>query len=183
MKTRLNLTKIVLVLLALFGSLHTASAFYDPGVQRWLNRDPLAAQTPQDHRLWGNKLQIEVEQAANLYWPFGNEPISHKDPDGKLLGPVIIIIVVGIVVSGCSKAPPPQPGDPYGCWGAGNPHGLPKGGPAKPVNCLDIRTGCFQCCDDKFPINGGNPDDWAACTVTCEANYTWCVAPSTSKAR
>jgi len=35
------MTGIALVLLALFGSLHTASAYYDPGVQRWLNRDPL----------------------------------------------------------------------------------------------------------------------------------------------
>jgi hypothetical protein len=42
MKTKLNLTKIALVVLALFGSLHNASAYYDPGVQRWLNRDPIS---------------------------------------------------------------------------------------------------------------------------------------------
>jgi hypothetical protein len=41
MNTRVNLTKIPMVVLALFGSLHTASAYYDPGVQRWINRDPI----------------------------------------------------------------------------------------------------------------------------------------------
>src|SRR5258708_7108767 len=41
MKTRLHTTGIGLVLLFLLGSLHTASAFYDPGMQHWINLDPL----------------------------------------------------------------------------------------------------------------------------------------------
>jgi len=41
MKTRMNVAGMVLMLLALLSSPHTASAYYDPGVQRWINRDPL----------------------------------------------------------------------------------------------------------------------------------------------
>jgi hypothetical protein len=41
MELRLNLTRMGLVLVILLGGLHTARAFYDPGSQRWLNRDPL----------------------------------------------------------------------------------------------------------------------------------------------
>ena len=38
MKPRMYLSVLELVLLVLLGSLSTARAFYDPGVQRWLNR-------------------------------------------------------------------------------------------------------------------------------------------------
>ena len=40
-KTRTNMILLVLTMLAYFSSLHLASAFYDPGAQRWLNRDPI----------------------------------------------------------------------------------------------------------------------------------------------
>ena len=42
MKTRTNLSMLVLTLLGYFSSLHPASAFYDPGTQRWPNQDPIA---------------------------------------------------------------------------------------------------------------------------------------------
>jgi RHS repeat-associated protein len=38
---RNRLAPILMPLLLLLASLHTASAYYDPGVQRWINRDPL----------------------------------------------------------------------------------------------------------------------------------------------
>ena len=41
MKARNNIVLIVLALLAYWLGLCNASAFYDPGQQRWLNRDPL----------------------------------------------------------------------------------------------------------------------------------------------
>lgn len=41
MKTRINAAMVVLGLLAYFSGLCSANAFYDPGTQRWLNRDPI----------------------------------------------------------------------------------------------------------------------------------------------
>jgi uncharacterized protein RhaS with RHS repeats len=65
MELRLNLTRIGLVLIILLGGLHTARAFYDPGSQRWLNRDP-----------------IEEIGGFNLYGFVNNSPISTVDPLG-----------------------------------------------------------------------------------------------------
>jgi hypothetical protein len=42
MKTQLKPLLCALTLLALFSAPSLASAYYDPGVQRWINRDPLA---------------------------------------------------------------------------------------------------------------------------------------------
>jgi len=41
MKTHMKRLLGFLILLALFSAPHLASAYYDPGVQRWINRDPL----------------------------------------------------------------------------------------------------------------------------------------------
>jgi hypothetical protein len=62
MKTKPNLAMITLVMLALFGSLHTASAYYDPGIQRWINRDP-----------------IHESGGINLYCFLGNSPTRGVD--------------------------------------------------------------------------------------------------------
>lgn len=51
--------------LALLFAASTASAFYDPGTQRWLNRDP-----------------IEELDGINLYQPLKNSPASQYDPTG-----------------------------------------------------------------------------------------------------
>jgi hypothetical protein len=40
MKTKTNTLMMVVALLAYLVGLCNASAFYDPGAQRWLNRDP-----------------------------------------------------------------------------------------------------------------------------------------------
>lgn len=42
MKTKTHLSLILVALLAYWVGLCNASAFYDPGTQRWLNRDPIA---------------------------------------------------------------------------------------------------------------------------------------------
>src|SRR5580765_2148016 len=42
MKAQLHLICMAVMAVTLLGSLQTASAYYDPGVQRWLNRDPIA---------------------------------------------------------------------------------------------------------------------------------------------
>ena len=41
MKTRMYLSGLRLVLLVLLGTMSSARAYYDPGEQRWLNRDPI----------------------------------------------------------------------------------------------------------------------------------------------
>ena len=79
MKMRQNLTDIALVVLALFGSLHTASAYYDPGIQRWMNRDPFMEPGFETVR---NDVPVssrrflspgEVLERSNLYVFIGNE--------------------------------------------------------------------------------------------------------------
>jgi len=42
MKTQSKALVWTLALLALLSATNLASAYYDPGVQRWINRDPLA---------------------------------------------------------------------------------------------------------------------------------------------
>jgi hypothetical protein len=56
-----------LVLLVLLGSLCTARAYYDPGVQRWLNRDP-----------------IQEQGGINFYRVVQNDPITKVDAFGLI---------------------------------------------------------------------------------------------------
>ncbi len=54
-----------LTLLALFSAPPLASAYYDPGVQRWINRDPM-----------------QEAGGMNPYQFIGNSPVSFVDTDG-----------------------------------------------------------------------------------------------------
>src|ERR1019366_8510878 len=56
-----------LTLLALLTAPHLASAYYDPGVQRWINRDP-----------------IGTRGGVNLYGFVRNRPLGVADRDGRL---------------------------------------------------------------------------------------------------
>jgi hypothetical protein len=62
---RNNLPPTLICLLLLLISLRTASAYYDPGVQRWISRDPVAE-----------------EGGLNLYEFEENAPVSFLDADG-----------------------------------------------------------------------------------------------------
>lgn len=53
------------IVLALLASTQFTSAFYDPTVQRWINRDPLGEQG-----------------GANLYGHVGNDPLNRVDSFG-----------------------------------------------------------------------------------------------------
>jgi hypothetical protein len=55
----------LLSVLALLSAAPAASAYYDPGVQRWINRDPAGK-----------------EEGVNLYAFAENNPLSHHDPLG-----------------------------------------------------------------------------------------------------
>ncbi len=67
MKTRTNLILMLLALLVYFSSVSTVLAFYDPGTQRWLNRDP-----------------IQEPGGINLYNCVGNNPVNKIDPLGLI---------------------------------------------------------------------------------------------------
>ena len=62
MKLLPNLRSIGLILAILLASLTTASAFYDPGLQRWLNRDP-----------------VEERGGTNLFAFAFNNPVNIAD--------------------------------------------------------------------------------------------------------
>lgn len=79
MNPRINWTKILLVLMALFGGLHTAKAYYDPGTQRWLNRDPVYE--AGFGKLRGSR-PLLPELDLNPYRFVGNEPVLKVDPLG-----------------------------------------------------------------------------------------------------
>jgi uncharacterized protein RhaS with RHS repeats len=68
MKTQMKHTIWFLTLLALLAAPHLASAYYDPGVQRWINRDP-----------------VEERGGLNLYAFVVNNPIGRADSYGLKL--------------------------------------------------------------------------------------------------
>jgi hypothetical protein len=79
-----------LTLLALFSAPRLASAYCDPGVQRWINRDPLwsypqilpavSRMVPRASRVAGGLSDVLGE--ANLYELVRNDPVAHVDPLG-----------------------------------------------------------------------------------------------------
>ena len=78
-------TIIVLALLTYWLGLCNASAFYDPGTQRWLNRDLLGDKefglvTRKGTDL--NKRPVERHEGANLYHSFKNSPLNAFDVFG-----------------------------------------------------------------------------------------------------
>lgn len=97
MKAEKNAVLVVVALLYWLG-LCNASAFYDPGAQRWLNRDPLgdlgslayfASSLVQDNEsddsgeLTGDELLGAWSQVnLNLHAVAGNNPIGATDPEG-----------------------------------------------------------------------------------------------------
>ncbi len=67
-----NLTRTLVCLVTLLAA-HVASAFYDPTLQRWLNRDP-----------------VGEAGGVNLYRFVENGPVGGYDPDGRILGQPIL---------------------------------------------------------------------------------------------
>jgi hypothetical protein len=75
----------------------TASAYYDPGEQRWINRDP-----------------IQEQGGLNIYQFVANNPSSKADVDGRYLIPTVRDVKECgkedwiAANQGCKKD--------YGCW-------------------------------------------------------------------
>ena len=97
MKTRVKYLTIILIA-AFVGMAEVANAFYDPGLQRWINRDPLgdsgslayksAASAPHSEPRGsgevsnGQVLDAWIEVNRNLYGAMHNDPSSQMDPLG-----------------------------------------------------------------------------------------------------
>ena len=85
MKVKPNTVLIVLALLAYWFGLCNASAFYDPGMQRWLNRDPFqdyAVFRRIERATWEEMQFLSSEGLRNPYQFAHNRPISGVDIDG-----------------------------------------------------------------------------------------------------
>ncbi len=70
MQSNIKLLTVVLTVV-LVGMVEVANAFYDPGLQRWINRDP-----------------IQEEGGGNLFQFVGNDSINAVDPLGEYGNPV-----------------------------------------------------------------------------------------------
>jgi hypothetical protein len=93
MKAKTNTALIIVALLAYWVSLCNASAFYDPCMQRWLNRDPCGDLERERLALPGlDNLELrplqapppfEKQEGPNLYEFVKNQPLQNIDPDGR----------------------------------------------------------------------------------------------------
>jgi RHS repeat-associated protein len=89
-----------LTLVALLAAPHLASAYYDPGVQRWLNRDPVAE---KGFELLRGGDGYGGAGAANLYAFAANDPADRIDALG--LNPIEIIEILTPPDAGGSACP------------------------------------------------------------------------------
>jgi RHS repeat-associated protein len=78
MKTQMKPSIWFLTLLALLTAPHLASAYYDPGVQRWINRDPV--QEPGFELVRGGALWPYLNRGAFQF--VENDPLDEIDPLG-----------------------------------------------------------------------------------------------------
>ena len=115
-----NIKRLLLILIAAFvGLVEVANAFYDPGLQRWINRDP-----------------IQEDGGVNLYGFINNKIGSSVDPDGLqcfIGGIPPILVSQPPIVPPRLMLPPPRPYiPPYGLrpipfrpgsWGRTGPDG------------------------------------------------------------
>ncbi len=67
MRTNIRSFVVLLMPLVVFAMAQVASAFYDPNLQRWVNRDP-----------------ISENGGINLYAVVANDPVNRVDRDGRL---------------------------------------------------------------------------------------------------
>lgn len=95
MKMKTNVILIVMGFVVYWIGLCNASAFYDPGTQRWLNRDPLGElgfEIGRGHQTF-KSMQLfprfaELSEGADLYEFVRNNPNGFVDTDG--LGTIVI---------------------------------------------------------------------------------------------
>lgn len=76
MKTQRYLLKVLLLLLSLWAWPQAVHAYYDPGAQRWINRDPIGEEGGY------NLYVVALNSMVNKTDPFG---LAEKDVNGSVL--------------------------------------------------------------------------------------------------
>lgn len=104
---------------------------YDPGLQRWLNRDPLNDTASLSLATATHQVLPAAKHRVNEFAAMRNYPTGLVDPDGRIPVAVIIIppIIAGIAIflEGCSSKPK-GPGCCYVCWSVTSAQKTPDGG-------------------------------------------------------
>ena len=112
MKAKANTVLMVVALMAYWIGLCNARAFYDPGIQRWLNRDPLmdAGSTVFD--------QMSQRTSSKLFRHEQRQPNGYEFVNNA---PVIQFDLFGLWSPGLPYNVPPGPAcDAYGCGSKGS---------------------------------------------------------------
>lgn len=152
-KTRRLRSLLALVLFGLTSSLTSVHAWYDPGVQRWVNRDPLGDESRTELNGHRNFIvaRIRLSSDRNLYQFVYNSPVGVNDPDGRvpIEGPVVMPGMRGF----------PQCPAPCGklcraaCWAAAAAASVltcPESGPGAAA-CAAAWAAAASLCSDSCP--------------------------------
>jgi hypothetical protein len=144
-------------------------AYYDPGVQRWINRDPIAdesslAQVTMDPP---SDAMDALSMAGNPYSFGKNGPVDHLDPDGRTaitiaIGGGVIAVGTGIcyLVPSCRDAMVRATKDLLQ-WLAGQLTDCKTGSPwvsgpkcKQWLNAPTVAT-CTACCEEQMGFRQG----------------------------
>jgi len=107
MKAKTNALLLVAALIVYWIGLCNASAFYDPGAQRWLNRDPIGENAGANlYEIVGNDLEDNCD-LYGLLLIIGNPVVA--DP---IIDPIIRPISIPFRFPAPRPAPAPKPSPP-----------------------------------------------------------------------
>ena len=179
---------VLLSLLTFWLGLCNGSAFYDPGTQRWLNRDPiqedggmnlyeLTKNDPINYvDIWGCDIDIYGGGTGNR-----NNPFPVQSP-GKICGYINGKPIYCLPPKPSPKPPqkPPQPpksnpscpltfDDPKHCWKS--PDKALKGTETWQVACEMSYESCTACC----AIDYGQSGPLQSCVDNCTAQRSACI--------
>lgn len=185
MKTNIQKFVILTIFLAYFSSQHSALAYYDPGLQRWLNRDPVAEYGGIN--LFGccnndllDRLDVFGLDIAGYGWGTGdhNDPPPIATAPGRICGWINGKPVWCLPKGPTPRCPAPKPqpptssggsgpddDDPKHCWKAPDP--LLKGTEAWSAAVTMAEEQCNACCARDYFKDPGIK--WQACTANCAA--------------
>jgi RHS repeat-associated protein len=129
--------------------------FYDPGTQRWINRDPLGEKGLEAIRRSAVNLNLpsEAVEGPNLYAYVGNSPTSRTDPKGLFESQW-----PKNLVAACLKC----------------------GGPAgRAACCIWANRVCVEGCVEEYgvaaPPDQENPTLYKICILDCAKNAAKCA--------
>ncbi len=147
-----SLTKLILLLVLLLPTAR-ASAYYDPGVQRWINRDPAEE---VGFKMLESKAFGEAPQAANLYTYVGGDPIDRLDA--------------------CGLFESQWPANSVrACFLCAKLH--PGGRLAKIACCIHANKTCIDGCQEEYGFAAWDEDPVALkqCLADCKLNAALCA--------